>query len=54
MSISIRLDENQRSLLQLTLEIARDKFKENVRGLGIEVNEQSNPQPFRAVPRTSQ
>jgi hypothetical protein len=33
MSISIRLDENQRSLLQLALEIARDKFKENVQEL---------------------
>ena len=29
MSISIALTEDQRSLLQLSLEIARDKFKEN-------------------------
>jgi hypothetical protein len=31
MSITIALTEEQRSLLQLALEIARDKFQDNVR-----------------------
>jgi hypothetical protein len=33
MSVSVALTEDQRSLLQLSLEIARDKFRENVREL---------------------
>lgn len=34
MSISVALNEDQRSLLQLSLEIARDRFKEHVVSFG--------------------
>jgi hypothetical protein len=34
MTIRIALTEEQRSLLQLSLEIARDKFKEHARSVG--------------------